>query len=222
MGKNSLKVQEGFSAMLPAFSGYIAKELIQYCGNDYWWSHVLETLSDQLREHPGCLPMSGSYAELVDSLDMANCLRLFDRYWNDVFRKKLSVDYRTWCKELMGVRNKVSHIGSGDVDENYTWRALDTMSLVCAAFDDEVAEEIRDMQRVLRYGASSSTMETVSAPVSETKTTKSSGVLNKSYNGLPSWRTIIEPHPDVAQGRYKHAEFAADLSQVARGEGAIE
>lgn len=32
----------------------------------------------------------------------------------------------------------------------------------------------------------------------------------------------MEPHPDVAQGRYQHAEFAADLAQVARGEGAIE
>jgi predicted AAA+ superfamily ATPase len=33
---------------------------------------------------------------------------------------------------------------------------------------------------------------------------------------------VIEPHPDVAQGRYKNAEFAADLAQVARGEGAFE
>ena len=41
-------------------------------------------------------------------------------------------------------------------------------------------------------------------------------------NGLPSWRDVIEPHPDVAQGRYKNAEFAADLAQVARGEGAYE
>ena len=37
-----------------------------------------------------------------------------------------------------------------------------------------------------------------------------------------SWRDVMEPHPDVAQGRYKNAEFAADLAQVARGEGAFE
>ena len=40
--------------------------------------------------------------------------------------------------------------------------------------------------------------------------------------GLSSWRNVMEPHPDVAQGRYKKAEFAADLAQVARGEGAYE
>jgi len=40
--------------------------------------------------------------------------------------------------------------------------------------------------------------------------------------GFLSWRDVIEPHPDVAQGRYKNAEFSADLAQVARGEGALE
>ena len=32
----------------------------------------------------------------------------------------------------------------------------------------------------------------------------------------------MQPHPDVAEGRYRAAEFAADLAQVSRGEGAYE
>ena len=47
-------------------------------------------------------------------------------------------------------------------------------------------------------------------------------MLSHTLSGLPSWREVIEPHPDVAQGRYKNAEFAADLAQVARGEGSFE
>jgi len=39
---------------------------------------------------------------------------------------------------------------------------------------------------------------------------------------LKPWREIITPHPDVAAGRYQQAEFAADLAQVARSEGALE
>ncbi len=39
---------------------------------------------------------------------------------------------------------------------------------------------------------------------------------------LKSWRDVMEPHPDVACGRYKQAEFAADLAQVVRGEGSVE
>ncbi len=40
--------------------------------------------------------------------------------------------------------------------------------------------------------------------------------------GLKSWRDVIEPHPEVARGRYKQAEFAVDLGQVVRGEGSGE
>src|SRR5690606_32777006 len=40
--------------------------------------------------------------------------------------------------------------------------------------------------------------------------------------GLKPWREIVTPHPDVASGRYRQAEFAADLAQVHRGEGAPE
>lgn len=34
---------------------------------------------------------------------------------------------------------------------------------------------------------------------------------------LKPWREVVQPHPDVAAGRYKKAEFAADLAQVAAG-----
>ena len=57
-----------------------------------------------------------------------NCLRLIDRQWNNVFRLKLSIDYRTWSKELMGVRNDASHIGQKDFEARYAERALDTMA----------------------------------------------------------------------------------------------
>jgi predicted AAA+ superfamily ATPase len=61
------------------------------------------------------------------------------------------------------------------------------------------------------------------ASASATPKGKKSGILNTTpVSGLPCWRDVIEPHPDVAQGRYKNAEFAADLAQVARGEGAYE
>ena len=177
------------------------------------------TLSDQIRD----LPSSGSDTDLMDSLDIANCLRLFDRKWNDVFKRKLSLDYRTWAKELMGIRNKTAHIGIQDYSENDTWRALDTMARLCEAFDDEAAEEIRKLLREARYGsAEGSTMVTEVSPSVEKPKASQAAVLNHTISGLPSWREVIEPHPDVAQGRYKNAEFAADLAQVARGEGSFE
>ena len=216
MPQNIELVQKGFRILHPYLAGYIGQEMRKEYG-DGWWQDVMIALSDQLRD----LPDSGDYAELVDSLDVANCLRLFDRRWNEIFRKKLSLDYRTWAKELMGVRNKVAHIGGNDFDQDYAWRALDTMSRLCETLDDDAAEEIRTLARELRYGSAqgSTTVTAVNTEVATKQT--STGVMTRK-SSLPSWRTIMDPHPDVAQGRYKNAEFAANLAQVAKGEGSFE
>ena len=39
---------------------------------------------------------------------------------------------------------------------------------------------------------------------------------------LKPWREVVNPHKDVASGRYQQAEFAADLWQVHLGEGTDE
>lgn len=219
MDGNALKVQRGFHILHPFLAGYVAQELRQEY-RDNWWQEALRTLSDQVRD----LPDDGAYGVLVDSLDIANCLRLFDRKWNDLFRKKLSLDYRTWAKELMGVRNKLAHLGGQDFNDDDTWRALDTMSRLCEAFDAEATEEIRKLLREARYGSadgSTTVTEAPAAPAAPAK--KKAGILHSApIRGLPCWRDVIQPHPDVAQGHYKNAEFAADIAQVARGEGAYE
>ena len=219
MADNAIKIQQGFHILHPLLAGYIAQELSREY-RDNWWQEVLMTLSDQVRD----LPDDGDFAFLVDSLDVANCLRLFDRKWNDIFRKKLSLDYRTWSKELMGVRNKLAHLGGQDFNENDTWRALDTMSRLCEAFDDEAAEEIRQLLREARYGsADGSTTVTDASTAAPAPAKKKAGILDSiPVSGLPCWRDVIQPHPDVARGNYKKAEFAADIAQVARGEGSFE
>lgn len=218
MAENVELVQKGFRVLHPLLAGYIALEMNKEYG-DGWWHAVLTVLSDQERD----LPKIGEYGELVDSLDIANCLRLFDRQWNELFRTKLSKDIRTWAKELMGVRNKIAHIGGQDFSENDTWRALDTMLRVCEVIDMEGAEEIRSIMRESRYGSSMGSTTVTNGNAQPEKGKGEAAVLTRlSGEKLPSWREIIEPHPDVAQGKYKNAEFAANLADVARGEGAFE
>ena len=196
MAENLALVQQGFRILHPWLAGYIGQEMRREYGND-WWQEVMKTLSDQLRDLPG----SGDYSELVDSLDIANCLRLFDRKWNEIFRKKLSLDYRTWSKELMGVRNKTAHAGTQDYTDNDTWRALDTMARLCEPLDSEAAEEINALLRESRYGSAAGSTQVVDANPVVSETKKTTGILNKPVQGLPSWREVIQPHPDVAQGR---------------------
>jgi predicted AAA+ superfamily ATPase len=222
MANNHMQVSQGFRILLGALAPYIARELRTEFGDDWWKAAVIDTLYDDQKRD---LPLSGEWAMLVDSLDIARCLLLFDLHWQRVFRKKLSIDHRTWAKELVGVRNKLAHLGGEDFTADDTWRALDTMSRLCEQIDPEGAEEIRVLLRTSRYGsANGSTTVTEGVPVTNTAVkVKKDGILRDTpINGLPSWRDVIEPHPDVAQGRYKNAEFAADLAQVARGEGAYE
>lgn len=219
MLENYELVQKGFRILHPLMAGYIGQEFSRVYKNS-WWQEILDALSDQYD-----LPASGNYGDLVDSLDVMNCLRLIDRRWNEVFRTKLSLDYRTWAKELVGVRNKAAHIGGQDFAKSYAERALDTMALICEAFDTEGVEGIRALYRKLRYGSEegSTASTTVSTPAPVKAGKANDGVMTKAFGQhLPSWRDVMQPHPDVAEGRYRAAEFAADLAQVSRGEGAIE
>lgn len=147
MQENYELVQRGFRILVASLSGYIGQELNRVYKNK-WWDEVLNTLYDQ-RD----LLYSGSYGELLDSLDIANCIRLIDRKWNDVFRNVLPQDCRTWAKELMGVRNIVSHIGQQDLEQPMAERALDTMALLCKEIDPEGTEEIRDIYKEVRARA---------------------------------------------------------------------
>ena len=147
MQENFELVQRGFRILVASMSGYVGQELNKaYQGR--WWEEVLDALSDQ-RD----LPERGTYGELVDSLDIANCIRLLDRKWNDVFRFLLPLNCRTWAKELMGVRNIVAHLGQQDLEQPMAERALDTMALLCKEMDPEGAAEIREIYWTVREKA---------------------------------------------------------------------
>ena len=211
-------VQKGFRILHPLMASYIGQEFYRIY-KDAWWREILETLSE-----PYDLPKVGDYQVLVDSLDIMNCLRLFDRRWAEVFRAKLSQEFRIWARELVGVRNKAAHIGNIDFQQSYAERALDTMALLCSAFDADGAEKIRALYRKLRYGTEAGSVAVVNvASAAAHKNKQNEGVMTHTFGyNLPSWRDVMQPHPDVAEGRYRTAEFAADLAQVSRGEGAFE
>ena len=147
MQENYELVQKGFRVLLRSMSDYIGQKF-SAAYRKKWWDEVLNALNDQYD-----LPYDGSYADLTDSLDVANCIRLIDRRWNEVFRYFLSPSCKAWARELMGVRNIVSHIGQKDLDQPMAERALDTMALLCAEMDPEGSEEIRELYRHVRARA---------------------------------------------------------------------
>lgn len=216
---NHTRVTQGFQALLQALAPYICLELKNASGVDWWRKTVLDTLYDEQKRN---LPESGDDLTVMKSLDMQRCLLLLDLHWNDIFRRRLSYDHRTWAKELMGVRNRWAHAGEEDFSDNDTWRALDTMSRLSEPLNADSTEAIRALLREARYGSADGSTALTSGSAAPAASGKAVGILQAMPGNLPSWRDVIEPHPDVAQGRYRNAEFAADLAQVARGEGAYE
>ena len=135
MQENYELVQRGFRILLGSMSSYIGQTLYKTY-KDGWWDELLSVL-----RYPKDLPNNGTYNELVDSLDIANCLKIIDWMWGSVYRNLLSLSCRAWAKELLGVRNSVAHIGQQDLDQPMAERALDTMALLCAEIDQDGSEE---------------------------------------------------------------------------------
>lgn len=144
MLENCEFVQKGFRILVDSLSNYIERELKRNYGNA-WWNQVLSTLNDQWT-----LPSSGSDSDLINSLDIANCIRLLDRKWTDVFGNLLPRDCRSWARELMGVRNIVSHIGQQDIEQHIAERALDTMVLLCREIDPAGATKLETIYEDIR------------------------------------------------------------------------
>ena len=144
MNENVDLVQKGFRILLNSLSGFIGREMNKVY-RSRWWSEVLTTLHDQ-----SDLLYEGEYSELIDSLDIANCIRLIDRKWGDVFRHCLPMNCRTWAKELMGARNDTAHIGSQDLSQETAERYLNTMVLLCREIDPDGADEIKELYLTIR------------------------------------------------------------------------
>ena len=155
MQENYELVQRGFRVLVGTMSAYIGQTLNKTYRNN-WWDELLSVL-----QYPKDLPDRGTYSELIDSLDISNCLRIIDWMWGSVYRTLLSPSCRAWAKELMGVRNVVAHIGQQDLDQPMAERALDTMALLCAEIDPDGAEEIREIYREVRARAADSVRPTM-------------------------------------------------------------
>src|SRR5437867_2663574 len=146
--------------------------------------------------------------------DAAALLRLMWEAWNDVFRKTLGQAERTLVSELRDVRNRWAHQNPFSSDDAY--RALDSagrlLTAVSASQTDEVDKMKMELLRV-RFD------EQVRG---EKRKSAGTPIESQVTGSLKPWREVVNPHKDVASGRYQQAEFAADLWQVHLGEGTDE
>ena len=160
MQENYEYVQKGLRILHPLLAEFVGMEM----NNVYkskWWDEVLYTLND----HSDELPLYGEYKELVNSLDIANCIRLIQREWKGVFRYTLDRDAQTWSNELMGIRNTVAHIGQQDLSQLDAERYLDTMARLCEKIDSEGAQQLRELYNDVRNSSKEKDDASLSGPM---------------------------------------------------------
>ena len=210
--------------MAPWLCQQLKTRIEDYTRDDtLWWEEGVVQFATGYYQDQAQMRSYISWESRTDCLDVQACCNVFEAHWNNLFSHMVNKKARSWNKLVKDVRNDIAHIGAGDYPDADTTSALDNIARLAGEMDQETMEEIQALYRTHVYGnAGGSTVSTTQA-APEPAAKKPVGVMQSTpVTGLPSWREVIEPHPDVAQGRYKNAEFAADLAQVARGEGAYE
>ena len=145
--------------------------------------------------------------------DAAALLKVMWETWNEVFRFTLGRADRSLVQELRDWRNKWAHQERFSGDDAY--RALDSSARLLAAVSAPEAAAVEASRAELlrlRYDQQ----------LRNQKKQAGGSLVEAAAGSLRPWREVAMPHPDVATGRYQQAEFAADLWQVHRGEGAAE
>jgi len=199
---NRQRVENGLDLLQVGLVPFMERELKQGLG-DTWADQVASGQRQGLKRNPdGSVQWEPQLA-----------LKVMIDNWNGVFRNTLGHFERSLVGELLEHRNRWAHNQPFSSDE--ALRALDSARLLLLAVTaPDQAREVDDLKADLQ--------RQVFAEQARQKTRKVSAIEVKAEAGLKPWREVIAPHPDVSSGRYAQAEFAADLAQVARGEGSDE
>lgn len=146
------------------------------------------------------------------SQDPALLLRAMVDSWDRAFAPELGKSERNVVFELRDWRNRWAHNDAFTVDDAY--RALDSIERLLVAADASEAAEV---------GAAKSELIRLKFEAQARRATPTAdALLTQPAAGLKPWRDVIQPHDDVARGKFALAEFAADLHQVWLGKGAAE
>ena len=150
----------------------------------------------------------------IPQWDAQALLKLMWDSWNAVFRTILGHAERNLVSELRTARNRWAHQESFSTDDAY--RALDSTHRLLTAISAAEAGEAGKMKMELLRLRFNEQARQVRRRGAQT------ALKIGATSSLPAWRDVVTPHPDVASGRYNQAEFAADLWQVYKDEGADE
>jgi predicted AAA+ superfamily ATPase len=153
-------------------------------------------------------------------LDAYGLLKTMVDNWQSVFRDSLKPTVRSHVSLALAARNDAAHAGDTISDPDAisyltsikaVAEAIDPKS--SASFKTLIDDQTKDMAAALGVSTEVAAVKATEPPV------QAAFDLSDSKYAWKPWRDVAPPHADVMAARFQEAEFAADLSTVARGDG---
>ncbi len=209
---NRDRVGEVLDAVRQGLGPYVLREYKQVFKGAKYLQEVELTLNSNAYSAP-YLP---DEATALKEIDAHGWLNLMWRKWNEVFKDRLGQTDRNYVSELMTHRNDWAHQKPFTAEDAY--RCADTAA--------RLLESVNAPAQAALVKSVAAELLRLRFEDEQKKSVKQTGALESGNltvpPGLKPWRQVVQPHPDVASGRYVQAEFAADLAQVVAGTAEAE
>jgi hypothetical protein len=194
---------KAFGLFIEAFRPYVVAVLTEPAG-DKWPAWFVEALYPQQQDNWNQGLKSGSSPE---SLIDYPYLKSFALKYKDLLRadfKKETNNLPSQLDAIYGVRNKLAHFQEITEDE-FALTFITMKSIARAIQMDELEEALAALQE---------------AKEEEPTTKKAAAEIAPTEHGaLIPWFRVVSPHMDIKQGRLDESVFAANLAEVALGNG---
>lgn len=189
---------KAFGLFIEAMRPYIVSVLMKEAG-DKWPAWFVEAISpDQRTFWNEGLRAGSSPATLIDYPHLMG----FSLKYKDLLRKDFGAAANglpTQFKTIVDVRNKVAHFKP--------------------VSPDEVSDALIQMKKIARSLGMPELETELSTLQDQKPPTAPVAVAVETSNGVPPWFRVVQPHFDIRQGLLDESVFAANLAEVALGNG---
>ena len=160
-------------------------------------------------------------ADMAKPLDAYALLKTMIDNWQSVFRDGLKPIVRNHVSLALAARNDAAHAGEtiADADAVSYLRSIQAVAEAVDAKSSAGFKALFDDQTKAMAAALGVSTEAAIAAATTPSPQPTLDLGEGKYTWKP-WRDVAPPHAEVMAARFQEAEFAADLSTVARREGA--
>jgi len=200
---NRDRVGRALDILSHALNPFISRVLAPHLPKEVTWTSVL---AEEDRAH-------GLQGKTYDIVDVQGQLRVVTERLGALgypFRDELSPAEQNLAGELSEIRKRWAHNSAFSSDDTY--RALDTTERLLRAIG-----AVREADSI--KGSRSEHQRTQYESETRRDSRALSAIPGLGDRELKPWREVLKPHADVLSGRFKESEFAADLYEVAHGDG---